>query len=448
MNCVSGGMQFGWTAPSIPKLKSANTPIKINHTDEVWLELLFTTGGFIGLPFSIYFLDRIGRKKTIWFSSIIAVCGWLCIGAGNHMYYFYAGRLLLGITDDMGFTASPAYVSEIAHPSKRGFLTGLILPMMFLGIIIIYSISTWIPIYASAAVALCLLLIQLVIFPFMPESPYYLVRVNKYDEAEKALKRLRTDQYVTEEFGKIKEAVERQQSDVGRPQDLFLMNTNRKIVLIILLMTSAQQLAGSTVVIMNFHTILSEAGLDINSLDLYAELFPIMMFISALIATLLIDNIGRILLFTYSGIVTAITLFITALYFHLKILGYPTDLYQWIPLMALLSYAFAIRFGVGVVPIVITAEIIPGKIKGIGLAFGDFVFLVSSSLSIYTYQWMNQVIGIHISFYVFGILCVLSTIATYFYVPETKGKTLEEIQMILKNGKNTQGNETTGINDK
>ncbi|XP_044749912.1 facilitated trehalose transporter Tret1-like [Coccinella septempunctata] len=441
INAVSDGMQYGWTAPSIQVLESPDSPVAVTHSDEVWLELLYMIGGFIGLPFSIAFIDLIGRKMTVWFSSIIGICGWICIGAGNNIYYLYAGRLLLGITADIAFTASPVYISEIAHQNIRGFLAGLIYLMMLVGIVIIYSIGPWIPIYASAIVGSSLLLVQLIIFPFMPESPYYLIYVDKQKAAREALQRLRPYKDVSAELQEIKDAVERQKTERGRPQDLFKIKSNRKAASIMLLLNYTQHFSGVSVLIMNLHSILSEAGSDLVTPDVSAILFPVLMLISATVATFLVDKCGRKVLLTSSGIITAITLLVIAVYFHLKLLGFPTHLYNWIPLAAVMVYAAGVKFGLGIVPIVITAELFPAKVKGMGMAFSDMVYIFSSILSIYLYQWMNRVLGIHISFYVFGFLCTLSTIVISLYVPETKGKTLEEIQMILKNvdsGKETQ----------
>ncbi|XP_045480474.1 facilitated trehalose transporter Tret1-like [Harmonia axyridis] len=432
INVVSDGMQYGWTAPSIPLLRSQDSPVKITHSNEIWLEILYLIGGLVGLPISIAFIDVIGRKMTVWISSIIGICGWICIGAGNNVYYLYAGRFLLGITADIAFTASPVYISEIAHQKIRGFLAGLIYLMMLVGIIVIYSIGPWIPIYASAIVGSSLLLVQLIIFPFMPESPYFLIYVNKDKEAEKALKRLRQDKNVSEELNEIKKAVERQKTETGRPQDLFLIKSNRKAATIMMLLNITQHISGVSILIMNLHTILHDAGSDLISPDISAVMFPVLMFISATTATFLVDRCGRKILLTSSGIITTITLLVLAVYFHLKLLGFPTHLYNWVPLAAVMVYAAGVKFGLGIVPIVITAELFPAKVKGMGMAFSDMMYLLSSIISLYLYPWMNQALGIHISFYVFSFFCILCTVMISFYVPETKGKTLEEIQMILK----------------
>lgn len=111
LNAISDGMQYGWTAPSIPIFRSPNSPVPMTHNEEVWLELCYMIGGFIGLPFSIILVDVIGRKRTVLFSSIVGILGWISIAIADNIYYLYVGRILLGITADIAFTASPVYIS-------------------------------------------------------------------------------------------------------------------------------------------------------------------------------------------------------------------------------------------------------------------------------------------------------------------------------------------------
>ncbi|KAL3267470.1 hypothetical protein HHI36_011593 [Cryptolaemus montrouzieri] len=433
INAISDGMQYGWTAPSVPILKSANSTIEITHTEEVWLELFYMLGSFLGLPFSINLVDLIGRKMTVWISSFIGIFGWICIGAGNHIYFLYAGRLLLGITADIVFTASPVYISEIAHQNIRGFLAGLIYLMMLFGIVIIYAIGPWIPIYASACVGGFLLSLQIFILPFMPESPYYLIYANQYDKAEKALRRLRNENNITKELDEIQKAVKRQMSERGRPQDLFLIESNRKASLIMILLNFTQHFSGISVLIMNVHSILNQAGSNVIRPEVSAIVFPCLMLVSATVATLIIDDCGRKILLEISGILTTLSLLVIAAFFHIKFLNISTEHMCWVPLLAIMVYAVAMKFGLGIVPIVITAELFPTKVKGLGMALADFIYISSSMLSIYCYQWLNRKFDICVSFYLFGFLCAICTILISFYVPETKGKTLEEIQMSLKN---------------
>ncbi|XP_045480478.1 facilitated trehalose transporter Tret1-like isoform X2 [Harmonia axyridis] len=418
LNAISDGMQYGWTAPSIPKLRSPDSPVSMTHSEEVWLEIFYMVGGFIGLPFSITLIDCIGRKKTILFASVVGMLGWISIGIADNVYYLYAGRILLGVTADIAFTASPVYISEIAHQDIRGFLAGLIYLMMLVGIIIIYCIGPW-----------------LVLFPFMPESPYYLLYINENERAEKVLKFLRNNDNISKEIEEIKAAIVRQKSEKGRPQDLFQIKSNRKACLIMILLNYTQHFAGVSALLMNLHTILNQAGSEVISPDIAAIVFPSLMLISATVATLTVDYCGRKILLLVSGVVTTVTLLTIGAFFQLKSMGFPTGDYSWIIFVAVMFYAVGIKFGLAIVPIVMTAELFPAKVKGMGMALADFIYILSSMTSVYLYQWINFNYDLSVSFFVFSFLCALSTGLIQLYVPETKGRTLEEIQMILKNVK-------------
>lgn len=442
LNAISDGMQYGWTAPSIPIFRSPNSPVPMTHNEEVWLELCYMIGGFIGLPFSIILVDVIGRKRTVLFSSIVGILGWISIAIADNIYYLYVGRILLGITADIAFTASPVYISEIAHQSIRGFLAGIIYLMMLLGIIIIYAIGPWIPIYGSALVGCFLLAIQLILFPFMPESPYYLIYIGENEKAKKSLQFFRCNKDISDEMKDINAAVKRQKSEKGRPQDLFKIHSNRKACLIMILLNSTQHFAGVSALVMNLHSILIEANSGVIADDIAAIVFPTLMLISATVATVEVDRFGRKILLLISGVITFSTLIISGIFFQLKSLNFKTEEYSWIPFVALMFYAVGIKFGLAIVPIVITAELFPAKVKGMGMALADFVYILASITSVYLYQWINVNYGLNISFFVFGIICLLSTCIIHFYVPETKGKTLEEIQMILKNVKEEEVQDT------
>lgn len=389
-------------------------------------------GGIAGLPFSIYLVDYIGRKKTVLTSSVVGLCGWMLIGAGTSVNHLFIGRFLLGITADIAFNASPMYISEIAHQKIRGFLAGIIYLMMLFGIVVMYSIGPLVSIQTTAIVGGSLLLSQFIVFPFMPESPYYLLYVNKEKQAKRALERLRVDDDVTKELEEIKMAVERQKTEKGRPLDLFLVKSNRRACVIVMLLNNTQHFVGITVLIMNLHEILNHAGSDLLSSTTAGIIFASLMLIAASAATFTVDRVGRKILLLISGMLTSVSLFTIAVYFHLQHLQMDLTRFSWIPMISVMFYALTFKLGLGIVPIVTTAELFPARVKGWGLAVSDLVYVVSSSISIYVYQWLSGSFGMHVSFYFFGIYCIVSTVLIITYVPETKGKTLEEIQMILK----------------
>lgn len=431
INAISDGMQYGWTSPIISVLKSPDSPVEISEGDDLSLELSYLLGCILGLPLTVILINRAGRKWSVVYSSIVGLIGWIFVGAGRSVLLLNIGRFILGLTADVAFNSSPMYVSEIASPDVRGFLSGIINIMMLVGVILIYCIGHILPIYASSLIGALILLIQIIVFPFMPDSPYFLLFKGKREEARRSLQKFRGGKDVTDELNEIEKAVEKQKEERGRPLDLFLVKSNRKACFIMFILNSTQHFVGVTALVMNMQSILEAAGSTLISASNASIIFSCFMLISALLAAGTMDKFGKKILLIASGIMTAICLFILAIYFHLKHYNNEGS-FNWLPTVVVMIYAAVFKLGLGIVPITITAEVFTAKFKGLGLCVSDGVYLTASPISIYLYKYMEKSIGIHGSFYLFGCYSIFATVLIGYFVPETSGKTLDEIQMILK----------------
>ncbi|XP_045474578.1 facilitated trehalose transporter Tret1-like [Harmonia axyridis] len=434
LNAISDGMQFGWTSPMVPRFQTPDAPFQITETDVTWLEMTYMLSGIAGMPITIYLVDTIGRKKSVLLASASCLIGWVLIGVADKVWYLYAGRLINGLAADIAFICSPMYVAEIAHQKIRGFLSGLIYVMVFGGILLIYSIGPFAPVYVPAMVGSGVLLIQLCTFPFMPESPYYLLYKDRKEEAKKSLMQLRglEGPQIEEELTDIAAAIARQKKETGRPLDLILVKSNRKAATIMTILNAAQHMAGVTVITMNVHLILTAAESIYLSPETSAILFGAVMLVATIICLLLIDMFGRKILLINSALLSGITLLTMAVFFHLKHNGVDVSAVSWIPIVCVMMFAAFFKSGLGIIPIVMTAELFPAKIKALGMGFADIVYILFSSVSIYVYRYLVESIGIFFPFYIFSACCFLTGLFTFCFIPETKGKTLEEIQMILK----------------
>lgn len=85
-------MHYGWSAPFMPILEKPDSPIPITQFDVNWLESVYLIGGLAGLPVTIFFVDRLGRKGSILFAAVISLISWLLIGLGNNVVYLYIAR--------------------------------------------------------------------------------------------------------------------------------------------------------------------------------------------------------------------------------------------------------------------------------------------------------------------------------------------------------------------
>lgn len=427
IGAISDGMHYGWSAPFMPILEKPDSPIPITQFDVNWLESVYLIGGLAGLPVTIFFVDRLGRKGSILFAAVISLISWLLIGLGNSVVYLYIARFLVGLSGDVAFVAAPMYIAEIADENVRGFLAGLIYVMMLTGILVVYSVGPFAPFYVCSIIGSVFAIIQIVTFPFMPDSPYFLLLKDKPEKAKEHLKRLRVSEDVDTELADMTAAIQRQKSEQGRPQDLVLSKSNRKALIIMVVLNGAQHFSSISVILMNLHSILKEAESQYISFQTAGILFSLFMLIASIIADFTVDKFGRKGLLITSSLLTGISLLVIAIYFTVKNAGYDVNSYSWVPIVAVLAYSGVFKFGLGMVPIVMTAELFSAKVKAMGMTLADFAYLAFALLSVQLYQQLLTIYYYDVPFYIFASSTLLTALFSWLYIPETKGKTLEEI---------------------
>ncbi|XP_066250422.1 facilitated trehalose transporter Tret1-like [Euwallacea similis] len=444
---VSNGMSYGWTSPMVPYFTGNTTHILITHHQGELLETMYLYGAAVGLPSSILVVNRYGRKSSMILSSLVGCICWIMILCTYNLYVVYVARFMAGVAGNMVFIGAPMYIAEIAEPQIRGFLSASIYTMQLLGFVLVYSAGTILPFYVVPTIGIILTTTEVVFFPFMPESPYFYVYTNKFNEAARALTRLRSKRSnIDKEIDEIKLAIERQKREKGRLQDMILIRSNRYALMVMLLLNTSEHCVGISVILMNLHLILKEADSAYMSSSMAGILFSVIMLLSATTASFFMDRFGRKSLLITSGLLTGIALTIMTVYFQLKFLGYDVTSISWIPIVCVMSYAAAFKLGLGIVPIVVTAEIFSAKVKALGMTIADlfYVFPAIASISIYTTFVDNY--GIHVPFYVFSVSSFVAVGLIYWLVPETKGKTLEEIQLMLKGHHKIEVDEQQGQN--
>ncbi|KAJ8954673.1 hypothetical protein NQ318_011364 [Aromia moschata] len=427
-------MQYGWTSPTVPILLSDDSPIPVTKHQAEWLESILMLGACAGLPVTMYLVDKIGRKKSLIVSATTTLLAWILIAVAPSVEYIFVARFFSGMAGDMAFVAAPMYIAEMADQKIRGFLSGLVYVMMLMGILLLYCVAPFVPVWVPCVIGICINLIGLIIFPFQPDSPYYLLYKNKPEKAKAALRMLRRSEDVEEEFKDIATAVERQKNEGDRSkiQDLFRIKSNRKALIIMVVLNASQHMSSISVMLMNLHSILDEAGAVYVSASTGAIIFSGVMFCSAMTASLAIDNFGRKMLLSVSGVMAGVCLMVVAVYFTLKNNGYDVISVSWLPLAMVMLYAACFKFGIGLVPIVLTAELFPAKTKAIGMTLSDAFYVAFAVITLQLYIELKNYFGIQVPFYIFAISCFCTAIFTVLYIPETKGKSLEEIQFILK----------------
>ncbi|XP_072376265.1 facilitated trehalose transporter Tret1-like isoform X1 [Diabrotica undecimpunctata] len=430
---ITDGMCVAWSAPMVPYFISEQSHIKMSQEQAEWIETCFLIGVVCAIPITAYVTNKLGRKKCLILASTVLMICWIAIALVTKKEYIYAARVFTGMGINLGFVSVPIYIGEIAQKEIRGFLTSLMQIMVIIGIILMYCIGPFTPFYVPPYVAAGLLMFKLLIFSFMPETPYLLSMKNKIPEARMSLQKLRGKKDVEDELNEIREAIENDMKDQkGTFKEIFVVKRYRNALIIVLIFDFTKLCSCFEVVLMNIHQMLEKAGSVYIQPASVAIIFSVLLLISSLISSLTIDKFGRKVLFGVSSVLTALCLLILGIFLNLHQKGYNVQAMNWIPAASVMVYAVVFKLGMGTVPFVILGEIFSTRIKGRGIAFcnGFHTFTAIGVLQLYFF--LRRAFGIYIHFYIFSFLTIIVTILIMFFVPETKGKSLEEIQQLLR----------------
>lgn len=376
--------------------------------------------------------DMIGRKGTLLLITIPGVISWILKAIAKDVTLFYISRVFVGFHAGCYFGVAPMYAGEISDPNIRGLLGSFITAFNFLGQFLITVLGNYFDVQTTSYICLPLPVIFFILFLFVPESPYYYLMKNRTEEAKKALWKLTRKDNIEEHFLKLKSDVDRQMSERGTWKDLVIISSNRKAILIGAFLRAAQFIGGMSVFVSSAQFIFDKAPGSLSA-GLCASLYTFATFASFFVAGAYIDKCRRRIAFTTSLICTAIMLLLISLHlFLVQNLQMDLPSLDWFPLAGMLLYIILASMGTGILPSIMMSEIFSTSIKAKANIIMVFLLALISTIANLIFYQMYPVTGLCGPYLFFGIMNLTSAVISYFYLPETNGKTLEEIQQMLK----------------
>lgn len=427
-------MHAGWPSPSLHQLLSENSTLPITNEEGSWLAIMPLIGAGVGSLIAAATIDILGRKKTVIFTAFPFFAAWIMVAYAKSMAVLVVGRLLAGAADGVTFTAVPMYLGEIAEPKIRGMLGSSCSATFIFGIFLINAMGSYLSITVTALLSSLVPIALLLSFIWMPESPYYLLMRGNIDAAKKSLQTFRGLKEIDTELNRIDAAVKEQMHNSGKFIDLFKVSSNRKALFIVLGLRAAQQFSGTMAITFYAKTIFSESG-NISATTATMLYFSIQLCLS-IISSIIVDKSGRRPLLIISMIGAAISLLIEGIYFYIaKCTSIDTSNFSFVQAAALVGFVIMFSLGMQTIPILMLCELFPTNVKAFALCLADIYFCINASIVSKFFQIMKDNFGMHVPFFVFTACCVLGLVFIILYVPETKGKTLEDIQNQLRNRK-------------
>ncbi|KAF2904710.1 hypothetical protein ILUMI_01463 [Ignelater luminosus] len=432
---VGSGFQNGWPSPSVPKLLSGDLGFEVAPEEVSYVVMIAPLGFLIGSPITGFLLDKIGRKYTLLLLSIPEILPCILIATCNNVTILYIARLIMGIADGALFTSLPVYMGEISEPKVRGIIGASHCYGMLVGVLLINIYGSYVPIRTAACISVFVPLLFLITFVWMPESPYYLVMKNRLEDARSSLKRLRRMTNVEDELTKITADVQRQVSEPSTLRDIFTIRSNLRGFLIILGLRTLQQFSGAVALTYYIQIIFKQADGSLSPVESSIICSGLKVLVVSG-SSIVVDSFGRKPLLFFSCFGSAVLLITMGVYFVFQQRGYDLSSFMWFPIICMVLYNVVGAMGLSMIPNLMAAELLSASIKSKALGILNMYLGVCIAAVSKLFQWLDHDFGMHVPFFFFGVWCVVGIIFVYFGVPETKGKTLEEIQQMLKGNTN------------
>jgi SP family xylose:H+ symportor-like MFS transporter len=441
-----GGLLFGYDWVVIGGAKPFYEPY-FHLTSEVqvgWANSCALLGCLLGSILSGILSDGIGRKKLLIVAAFLFGMSSIATGWAHSFDAFIAWRIVGGVAIGIASNVSPTYIAEVAPAQWRGRLVALNQLTIVVGIlmaqIVNLKIAGQIAEGASAeairnswqgqygwrwmftAVTVPALIFFLCAF-LVPESPRWLIKTGRRERALRVLQRIGGTAYADAELGDVESSLARERTESGTWREMFRPAVFG-LVLLGIGLAVLQQWSGTNVIFNYAEEIYRGAGYDLSGVMFNIVITGTINLIFTLLATATVDRLGRRALMLWGTAAMAVLHGLLGAAFYFGIKG---------PLVLSLTLAVIAAYATTLAPVtwVLISEIFPNRIRGLAISIAVSALWIACFAVTYTFPILNKSVGAAGTFWCYGAFCLLGLLFVARAVPETKGKTLEEIERDL-----------------
>jgi len=430
-----GGLLFGYDTGVISgAILFIKKQFALSTTLEEIVVSAVLAGAVLGAILGGALTDRFGRRKVIILAGIIFTVSAIGTALAPTVAWLIAGRVVSGVAIGIASFLSPMYIAELSPARVRGALVAVNMVAIATGIVVAYLVDYalsasqgWRYMFGLAAIPSVALVIGM--WP-LPDSPRWLISRSKLKEATKALQRVRTETDVSAEIADIQHSMTQQSGtwmqELARP-------TIRKPMIVGVGLAVFQQITGINTVMYYSPTIFRFAGIrGVAPAILAGVALAAVMWCFYVLAIFLLDRVGRrpLLLVGIAGQVLGLAILGAA--FQIQ---HSADLRSSVAIAGLAIYVASFAIGLGPVFWLLISEIFPLRVRGPAMSAVTVANWGMNLAVAVTFLTLVALLGHAGTFWTYGIIAVAAWFFCYRLVPETKGKTLEQIEAHWRSGK-------------
>lgn len=443
-----GGLLFGYDWVVVGGAKAFYEPF-FNITDDTplmrgWAMSSALFGCIIGAILSGMLTDRYGRKRLLILSGLMFTVSAISTGLSWSFFSYNVARVIGGLGIGLASNLSPMFIAEISPAHIRGRFVSINQLTIVVGILAAQIVNLMIaqPVPEDATMDLIreswngqtgwrwmfgaetvpAFLFFLLMF-FVPESPRWLIKYGKYDQAEKILARIGGPEYGKTELADIKQTISNEEVAKVNFGDL-LEPKLLKILMLGVFLAVFQQWCGINVIFNYAQEVFAAAGYGVSAMMFNIVITGIVNLVFTFVAIYTVDKLGRraMMLFGAAGL--------AGIYAILGA-GYKVES-TGIHMLVLVIIAIAC-YAMTLAPItwVVISEIFPNRIRGAAMSVAVFSLWIACTVLTLTFPYLKNALGAHGAFWTFSVISVVGFVVIWLKLPETKNKSLEQIERDL-----------------
>lgn len=405
-----------------------------------WVMSSALLGCLIGVVISGGLSDKYGRKFMMILAAIVFGLSAFGTGAATTLDVFILFRVISGVGIGIASNISPMYLSEVSPPAVRGKFVAIYQLAVVLGILSAQIVNWliarpvipgedilvswngqmgwrwmfWAPVLPS--------IIYLLLAFVVPESPRWLVSKEKYGKATDIFTRIVNRAYAEELVGEVQKSISHVAEKI--PLSRLFKGKALKIAVIGITIAILQQWCGINVVFNYAQEIFSAAGYSVSDMLFNIVVTGVVNVVFTFVGMYTVDKLGRRSLMLMGTIGLSIIYAVLGAGYYFRLEGM---IMLVLVVLAIACYAMTLA----PVTWIVISEIFPTHLRAKGMAVSTFALWSASFVLTYTFPLLNNALGAYGTFWLYGVICVAGFLFIKAYLPETKGKTLEEIEEII-----------------
>ena len=431
---INGGLLFGLNMAGISgAIDMIKNKFSLSDSGLGTVAALLTIGCLIGALFTGAFTEKFGRKKVMITTAILFIVSALGCALATSSAMLIAFRLLSGLVVGITSVVGPLYISEVSPASNRGRLVSLNQFAITFGILLAYILdyllfglgeNSWRYMLAIPCVFGIIYLVFLI--TSLPESPRWLLSKSRRDEAIAVMKKTGGQQLIDNELPEMEKSIS---EEISKPKITFweiFRGKTGKVVLIGTLLAAFQQITGINAVIMFAPNFFQAAGSAVDNSLFQSIILGLVNFLMTIVALWLVDKKGRKVLLIWGALGMIVSLAFLTFQFSKPVQNGVAVL------IAMLVYISFFAASYAPVMWVMISEMYSNRIRGVAMSFSTAVSWLCTFIVVYLAPVIQGALGLQYLFGLFGLMSVLAFLFAIIWIPETKGKPLEQIERELK----------------